>query len=286
MKLSIRPKASIFSVAKTLSAVIFCVALASSIVGCQKNEAALETDRPSGTYSDDPTATSPSADTENLSDSKPTDDSLSGPTLVASPEKDFSFIDNEDNTVTITEYKGAGGTVVIPSKLGGKPVTSIGAWSFAGCSTIASITIPNSVTAIETGALDGCTGLVSIIIPSSVTIIGAGALGGCTSLTSIIIPDSVTAIDGDVFWGCTCLTTIVIPASVTMFSGSRTFENCSSLESIYFEGNAPDVYGVNHFMGTAPGFTIYYRRGTTGWGETDAEGNPLGTWQGYPLAVY
>lgn len=48
------------------------------------------------------------------------------------------------------------GAVMIPSTLGGKPVTSIGYMAFEVCSGLTSVTIPNSVTSIGDCAFSGC----------------------------------------------------------------------------------------------------------------------------------
>ena len=60
------------------------------------------------------------------------------------------------------------GAVVIPSELGGKPVTSLGYKSFLGCGAMTSLTIPDTVTTFGY-AMSGCDGLTSIAIPHSVT---------------------------------------------------------------------------------------------------------------------
>ncbi len=75
--------------------------------------------------------------------------------------------------------------------------------AFAGCTSLTSVTIPESVTSIDAGAFYGCSSLASITIPNSVTSIGAEAFAGCYSLASITIPESVTEIGRSAFKGCT-----------------------------------------------------------------------------------
>ena len=119
---------------------------------------------------------------------------------------DFEWKENEDGGITITDYTGNGGDVVIPSEIDGKSVTSIGYGAFSDCTGLTSITIPDSVTKIGTMAFFWCTGLTSVTIPDSVTSIGYSAFFGCTGLTDVTIPDSVTKINYNVFDKCEALT--------------------------------------------------------------------------------
>ena len=108
----------------------------------------------------------------------------------------------------------------------------IGDYAFEDCSSLASVTIPNSVTSIGHKAFKGCTKLTSITIPNSVTSIGSSAFSGCSSLTSIIIPNSVRSIGDNAFYNCSSLTSVTIPNSVTSI-GRSAFYNCSYLKQIY-----------------------------------------------------
>ena len=110
-------------------------------------------------------------------------------------------------------------------------VTSIGESAFSSCDALTSITIPNSVTSIGESAFSSCDALTSVTIPNSVTSIGNGAFSWCTSLTSITIPNSVTSIEDEAFEYCSSLTSVTIPNSVTSI-GDGAFRDCSSLTSI------------------------------------------------------
>ena len=59
--------------------------------------------------------------------------------------EDYTYSAN-NGTITITTYTGSGGSVTIPSTITGLPVTSIGGAAFYSCTSLTSVTIPNSVT--------------------------------------------------------------------------------------------------------------------------------------------
>lgn len=66
-------------------------------------------------------------------------------------------------------------------------ITIIAGSAFYDCSSLVSVTIPNSVTTIDYSAFRNCTSLSSIIIPSKVAKIANYAFYGCTSLTDMYI---------------------------------------------------------------------------------------------------
>jgi Flp pilus assembly protein protease CpaA len=90
--------------------------------------------------------------------------------------------------------------------------------AFAYCSSLASVTIPNSVTSIGEAAFFYCSGLISVTIGDSVTSIALETFAGCSSLTSVTIPNSVTSIGEAAFAGCSGLTSIDVDTSNPNYS--------------------------------------------------------------------
>ncbi|MGA2247157.1 MAG: leucine-rich repeat domain-containing protein [Verrucomicrobiota bacterium] len=143
---------------------------------------------------------------------------------VACPvQAQFTFITN-NGAITIAQFTGAGGNVIIPGSTNGYPVTTIGDDAFRDCSGLASVVIPGSVTAVGDGTFEGCIGLTNVTIGDSVATIGDAAFDYCPRLRTVTIPDSVTSIGGDVFDG-SGLTNVTIGNSVTSISAGA-FRYC------------------------------------------------------------
>ena len=94
-------------------------------------------------------------------------------------------------------------SVKIPSELNGRPVQRIDDYSFKGCTSLTSVTIPDSVKWIGRSAFQSCSGLTSVKIPASVTSIGDYAFKDCSSLKTALLPVKMRGMNFNfVFTGC------------------------------------------------------------------------------------
>lgn len=142
------------------------------------------------------------------------------------PDSCFNF---NSGTGTITDYydheannnsnPACTREVIIPSTIGGNPVTSIGNGAFSN-SQLTSVIIPNSVTSIGNTAFRR-NQLTDVVIPNSVTAISKDAFSS-NQLTSVTIGNSVASI-GDSAFADNQLTSVTIPNSVTSI-GESAFE--------------------------------------------------------------
>ena len=141
------------------------------------------------------------------------------------------YLTFDKKTGTVTDCDSSVTKANIPHTIKGVTVTSIGGSAFRYCTSLKSVTIPDSVTSIGGWAFTDCASLTSVTIPDGVTSIGEYTFSWCTSLTSATIPDSVTSIGEFAFHNCKSLTSMTIPRSVVSI-GYDAFGWCESLTSV------------------------------------------------------
>ena len=178
---------------------------------------------------------------------------------VAAATNTFYF---NPTTGTITKYVESDTVVVIPSKINGVTVETIGHGAFER-SAVTSVTIPDSVTAILDRAFANCFQLTNISIPNSVTSIGFSAFEHCTSLKSITLPSSLRNISMFLFHNCSQLTTIHIPDSVLSIQ-DYAFGNCTRLETIRIPVSVTSI-GNLAFASCPNSMTVTYPGSKTQW---------------------
>ena len=144
------------------------------------------------------------------------------------------------------------GDIIIPSTLGGYPVTSIGDCAFEDCSGLTSVVIPSGVTNIASHAFRNCSALTNITIPEGVTRIVGYAFQECSGLTNLVIPNSVKKIGRAAFIGCSGLTSVTIGNNVTNID-DFAFMCCNGLTSVTIPASVVSI-GVGAFSG--PMFSV------------------------------
>ena len=137
-------------------------------------------------------------------------------------------------------------------------VSGIGAKAFYGCSTLKSITLPQTLLGIGEEAF-ACSGLTSISIPASVTNLPARGFASCTALQRIVFEDTdeyvwVDTRGGSVgtFYDCPTPKSVYLGRRLLLNDNNSPFSNVTSVEfgeriteipSILF-GNATELTEV------------------------------------------
>lgn len=129
-------------------------------------------------------------------------------------------------------------TVTLPTKVYMKS-GSIGDGAFNNCESLTKVVIPNRFKTLGAYAFANCLKLETVTFNEGVAKVPQGFLYGCESLTSVTIPSTVNYVGNEAFSGCKKLTTITFPNSVT-YVGEEALADCISLQSVKipFIGNS------------------------------------------------
>ena len=161
-------------------------------------------------------------------------------------KSDYKY-ESVDGGVMITGYTGNDKALVVPEKIDGKTVISVGEAAF-DTSQIESIELPETVTQIGKYAFRRCGKLKNVVIKGKITEIADGAFNYCMVLEKIEIPDTVERIGENAF-GKAALKKIELPDSVKIVA-DYAFYNCTALTS-FKGGKSLESIGNNAFAGCA-----------------------------------
>jgi len=175
---------------------------------------------------------------------------LTGVTAANAATSDCYTYSVNGGNATITDGTACSGVVIVPSTLGGFPVTEIGIRAFNHDRDITSISLPNSVTGTGVLVFQDATALKSISFGSGLTVLSQGILGDNPVLESVFLPTSLQRIDGYAFFNCQNLQEITIPAGVTSI-GDQAFYSDASLAKVSFAPQSKiESIGSDAFFGT------------------------------------
>ena len=134
-----------------------------------------------------------------------------------------------------TWFKGNADITAFSEFVNFSGIRTIDDGAFRNCTSLAEITLPNTLTSIGGNTFYGCTSLAEITLPASLTSIGGSTFNSCSLLTSVINLENtkVTSIGAKTFQGCSSLTEITFPSSLTKILNGA-FQVCSSLAEITF----------------------------------------------------
>lgn len=182
----------------------------------------------------------------------------------------------EDGTAQITGYTGRDESLVIPARLDGYAVSSIGESAFYGCTSLSAVTISEGIVSIEDFAFESCTSLLTITVPDSVLFVGTNPFVDCDKLRYIVVsarhpalsvaggvlfdkaekrlicypsayaaekyavPKDTQTIGALAFYGSKSLQEVIIPQSVAAI-GESAFEGCSALRAVNLPGGITEI---------------------------------------------
>ena len=120
--------------------------------------------------------------------------------------------------------------------------TKIAENAFAGCSSITTVKLCESITEIGAKAFNSCTYLSSITL-GGVTVIGESAFNYCNKLNTVVLPEGLVEIGVNAFASCSAMNQITIPKSLTKI-GNGAFYYCNNLKNVYYNGTVEDWLNI------------------------------------------
>ena len=185
----------------------------------------------------------------------------------------YSYLVNDDGTVTVTGVKKKVRGMSVPETIEGKKVTAIGERAFKSLDPeeVFNITLPETVTSVGEFAFENCAG-IDITVEGGLTEIGTGAFLGCDKLLSVNFGEGLEEIPYQAFAGCVALEEVYLPDSLRLID-ENAFEECSGLVLMIF-GTGLETVADGAFRFCEAIQAVFYKGDATGFGNVDiAAGN-------------
>ena len=140
---------------------------------------------------------------------------------------DYSYIINEDGTITISDYEGEEEELVIPTEIDGYAVSAIGGEAFS-YAEMKSLTIPEEIGEIGGRAFEYCSISDSVEFPANV-VIGHSAFSYASLPSVLCIPGGVQ-VGREAFSYCEDLEVLIVGSQAVM--GKRCFGYSEDLRMV------------------------------------------------------
>lgn len=162
------------------------------------------------------------------------------------PASDFVYT-TENGEVTITDYTGTSEHVLIPSEIGGFPVTALADKAFYE-KHVTTVVVPDSVKTLGEACFSGDNFLMSLTLPEDLAVLPPIALESCYSLLDFELPKGLKTIGAGAFQAIFYLTHLTIPAGVTDIE-QMNFLMMHGLEEVAVaEGSTSFTYDAENGM--------------------------------------
>ncbi len=146
---------------------------------------------------------------------------------------------------------------------------TVAAYAFDSCTSLTTLNLGN-VTWIGRSAFAGCTSLAEVTLPSTLGSFGNDSyqFEDCTALTKVVISEGITSLPSRIFYGCTSLAEVTLPSTITSI-GYSAFSSAPTGLQIYFAGTEDAWNAVSGLDNAGLPENVAYHFESTGPEETE-----------------
>ncbi len=111
----------------------------------------------------------------------------------------------------------------------GTKLKTIGGYCFQGCKSLKSIEVPDGVEILSAKAFSNCSSLTSVSLPNTLKKMDSHCFNSCSSLTNIMLPEGTEVLGTYCFADCEALESINLPSTLREIESS-CFSGCLKLQ--------------------------------------------------------